>query len=314
MRSPYFNVPPNIAKQFSSEVSLNMFERMCMVRFFEQGVIHAVEKKEITYPVYLSSGQEAVAAALSMEIRDYAVFSQHRAHDIYLTFGGLPERLKDELMGCPTGTSKGRAGSNCLQYHEGGFSMFGHHGLIGENVPLAVGAALGSSKNTVCLFGDGAAEEDYIFPSMGFAASKKLPILFVCIDNDLSILTKTKERRNWNISDIAKSFGIPAIDVSDNPWALLEQTRNLTQNLPAFINCYVCRGHWHVGVGIDGSPEWDRFKMVKDDLISLGIGEKMREIESRQQSRMADLWGREPSLIPLEKSRENTCKTITASF
>ena len=292
MRSPYFNVPPNIATQISSEVSLNIFERMCIVRSFEQGVIQAVEKKDITYPVYLSSGQEAVAAALSTEIRDYAIFAQHRAHDIYLTFGGPPERLKDELMGRLTGTSKGRAGSNCLQYHEGGLSMFGHHGFIGENVPQAVGAALGSGKRTVCIFGDGAAEEDYIFPSMGFAATNKLPILFVCIDNNLSILTKIEERRSWKITDIAKSFGIPAIDISDNPWALLEEVKNLTQSLPAFLNCYVCREYWHAGIGIDGAPEWDRFNMVKEDLISLGLGEKMMEIEIRQQSRMAELWGR----------------------
>jgi pyruvate dehydrogenase E1 component alpha subunit len=301
VRSPNFNVQLNIAKQFSPEISLNIFERMCMVRYFEQCVINAVKKKEITYPVYLSSGQEAVAAALSIEIRDYAIFAQHRAHDIYLTFGGPPDKLKDELMGLPTGTSKGRAGSNCLQYHENGISMFGHHGFIGENVPQAVGAALGSGLNTVCIFGDGAAEEDYIFPSMGFAASKKLPVLFVCIDNNLSILTKIEERRNWNITDIAKSFGIPAIDISDNPWALLEQIKNLTKTLPAFINCYVCRGYWHVGVGIDGVPEWDRFKMVKDELISLGHAKKVREIESRQHSRMVELWGVEPSLRPLKK-------------
>lgn len=301
MRSPDFNVLSNIAKRFPSEVSLDIFDRMCMVRYFELGVIGAVNKKEITYPVYLSSGQEAVAAALSMEIRDYLIFAQHRAHDIYLTFGGSPERLRDELMGLYSGTSQGKAGSNCLQYHENGISMFGHHGLIGENVPQAVGAALGSGKKTVCIFGDGAAEEDYIFPSMGFAVSRKLPVLFVCIDNNLSILTKIEERRSWNITDIAKSFGMPAIDIADDPWALLSKITEMTQTLPAFLNCYVCRGYWHVGVGIDGLPEWDRFNMVKDDLIRLGLGKSVREIEKKNQSKMEKLWGRELSLKPLEK-------------
>ncbi len=134
MRSPTFNVQAEIAKQFSSELSLTIFERMCKVRYFELGVIDAVSKKEITYPVYLCSGQEAVAAALSTEIKNYLIFAQHRAHDIYLTFGAPPERLRDELLGLPAGTSQGRAGSNCLQYHENGITMFGHHGLIGEDV------------------------------------------------------------------------------------------------------------------------------------------------------------------------------------
>lgn len=301
MRSSNFNVPLNIAKQFSSELSLAIFDRMCRVRYFEIGVIDAVKKKEIAYPVYLSSGQEAVAAALSLDIRDYLIFAQHRAHDIYLTFGGPPERLRDELMGLPTGTSQGKAGSNCLQYHENGISMYGHHGLIGENVPQAVGAALGSGKKTVCIFGDGAAEEDYVFPSMGFAVSKKLPVLFVCIDNNLSILTKIEERRSWNITDVAKSFGMPAFDIADNPWALADKISEITQTLPAFINCYVCREYWHVGIGIDGLPEWDRFSMVKDDLIHLGLGKSISDIEKKNQSKMEKIWDRELLLKPLEK-------------
>ncbi len=301
MRSPTFNVLPNIAEQFPTELSLAIFEKMCMVRYFESGAVKAVQEKKITYPIYLSSGQEALASALSMEIRDYMIFAQHRAHDIYLTFGGPPEKLRDELMGLPTGTSQGKAGSNCLQYHEDGVSMFGHHGLIGENVPQGVGAALGSGKNTLCIFGDGAAEEDYVFAAMGFAASNKLPVLFVCVDNNLSILTKVETRRSWSVTEVAKSFGMPGIDVADDPWTVLYHIRKLTQTLPAFINCHVCRGYWHVGVGIDGSPEWDRYQMVKDELIRLGHEKTVRGIEGKIRQSMEKVWDRELLLKPLEK-------------
>lgn len=301
MRSPAFNVPPNVAKPFSRDLSLTIFERMCKVRYFELGVMDAVCKKEITYPVYLCSGQEAVAAALSTEIKGYMIFAQHRAHDVYLTFGAPPERLRDELLGLPTGTSQGRAGSNCLQYHENGISMFGHHGLIGENVPQGVGAALGSGKKTVCIFGDGAAEEDYVLAAIGFAVTHKLPVLFVCIDNNLSILTAVEVRRSWSITNVVKAFGISAIDVADDPWTVLQYTRELTQSLPAFINCYVCRNYWHVGVGIDDVPEWDRYQMVKDELIRLGHGEAVQEIERKIRNDMENLWDRKLLLKPLEK-------------
>jgi len=123
-----------------------MFDRMSLARYFELGLMDAIQRKETNYLAYLSSGQEAVAAALSCEVRDYMVFAQHRAHDIYLAFGGRPEALRDELLGLPAGTSGGRAGSNCIQCHEGGLTMFGHHGLIGENVPQGVGAALASGN------------------------------------------------------------------------------------------------------------------------------------------------------------------------
>lgn len=301
MRSPVFNVPPNVAIHFSRDLSLTIFERMCRVRYFELGVLDAVSKKEITYPVYLSSGQEAVAAALSAEIRRYMIFAQHRAHDIYLTFGAPPEMLRDELLGLPTGTSQGRAGSNCLQYHGNGVAMFGHHGLIGENVPQGVGAALGSGKKTVCIFGDGAAEEDYVLTAMGFAVTHQLPVLFVCIDNNLSILTSTEVRRSWSITAVARSFGMQAIDMADDPWAVLKHTRDLTKNLPALMNCYVCRGYWHVGIGIDNLPEWDRYQMVMDELIHLGHGKAVQEIEGKTQNDMEKLWGRKLLLKPFEK-------------
>ncbi|MHC4362224.1 MAG: thiamine pyrophosphate-dependent enzyme, partial [Planctomycetota bacterium] len=162
MRGPDYNVPEDIASRFDAATSLKIFEGMSLVRYFELGLMDAVKEKRVAYNVYLSTGQEAIAAALSLKVRDYMIFAQHRAHDIYLTFGGDPSKLRDELLGLPSGTSRGRAGSNCLQYHQDGISMYGHHGLIGENVPQAVGAALATAGNTVTIFGDGAAEEDYV--------------------------------------------------------------------------------------------------------------------------------------------------------
>jgi len=263
---------------------------MCLVRRFEERVRAAVEYGHLNYQVYLSTGQESVAAALSMVVREYLLFTQHRAHDIYLAFGAPPDKLRDELLGRPTGTSGGRAGSNCLQYFGDGISMFGHHGLIGENVPQGVGAALGSGKQTLCVFGDGAAEEDYVLASMGFAATHKLPVLFVCIDNDLSILTKKAERRSWSVADVARGFGMPAVNAADDPWAVLMHTRKMIKELPALLNFYVCRGHWHVGTGDDGPPEWDRYAMVKKQLEMLGLEQEVRYTEESVHASMEKLW------------------------
>ena len=301
MRSPDYNVPEKISDRYPAEISLAIFERMCRVRYFELGVVDGVERKTITCPVYLSTGQEAIAAALAPELRSYQIFAQHRAHDLYLSVGGSPEKLRDELLGLPSGTSGGRAGSNCIQCHEDGLSMFGHHGLIGENVPQAVGAALGNGRKTVCIFGDGAAEEDYVFSAIGFAATHKLPVLFLCMDNNLSILTIIKTRRNWSITKVAEGFGLPAVDIADDPWAVLSNAEQLTKKLPALMNCYVCRGYWHVGVGVDGPPEWDRFGLVRQALIDRGHDKAIREIEDRTRRQMEKVWGKELLLKPLGK-------------
>ena len=290
MRSAEYGIMHDLASSYSRKDSLDIFRRMCLTRYFELGLIDAVKDGRISYPIYLSLGQEAVAAAVSPIIRDYQIFTQHRCHATYLSLGGPPEKLRDELLGLSTGTSGGKAGSNCIQCHENNITMYGHHGLIGENVPLAVGAALGNNRQTVCFFGDGAAEEDYVFSAMGFAITHKLPVLFVCEDNNLSILTPIKIRRNWSITNVAKALGIPAIDITDDPWTILHHIKNMTLNLPAFMNIYVCRYCWHSGIGNDGPPEWNRWGLVKGQLNRLGLYQDIQTIENDIRKDMQKLW------------------------
>lgn len=292
MRSSSFGVISDIAKKIEKNILIEIFRRICLVRYFEQGVIKAVEEKFITNFVYLSSGEESIPTAMSLVIPEFMIFAQHRCHATYLAFGGYPEKLRDELLGLPTGTSGGRAGSNCIQCHQDNITMFGHHGLIGENVPQGVGAALGSKKPVVCFFGDGAAEEDYVFSAMGFAVTHKLPVLFVCEDNNLSILTPVDVRRSWSVTDVAKALGMTAIDISDDPWTIYKKTQELKNNLPAFIHIYTCRIYWHNNIGIDGPPEWDRFQIVKNDLKKLGISEQAEKIENEVKISMEKLWNK----------------------
>lgn len=290
VRESSYGTIPGVINTLDGDISLEIFRRMCICRYFDLGLIEAINNGFINYQVYLSLGQESIAAALSLPLRDYMIFAQHRCHAVYLASGGDPVKLRDELLGLLSGTSGGRAGSNCLQYHENGITMFGHHGLIGENVPQGVGAALGSGLPTVCFFGDGAAEEDYVLSAMGFAATHKLPVFFVCEDNNLSILTPVATRRSWRMADVARSFGMYACELSDDPWTMFTKADEMRNNLPVFLNCFTCRANWHVGVGVDGPPEWDRFGLVKEDLKKTGVIEDANRIEDVVRSSMEELW------------------------
>lgn len=290
MRSVDYGIHQDFAKNASRETTLGMYRSICKSRFFDQEVVKAVQSKRVIYPVYLSLGQEAAPVALAAAVKGFMIFTQHRCHAYYLAFGGPPEKLRDELLGLPGGTSGGRAGSNCLQCYDEKLIMFGHHGLIGENVPQAVGAALGSGKEVLCVVGDGAAEEDYIYPSFGFAVTHRLPVLFICDDNDFSILTPTSIRRNWKISDFAKGLGMPAVDIADDPWTIQATASKLRNSLPALINIYSCRMNWHVGVGTDGPPEWDRFELVTQRLTELGLADEAQMSREQEKSAMVRLW------------------------
>jgi len=280
---------PNISKKFSKKHSLEIFRRMCRIRYFEYKVIEAYDAGLIDCPIYLSIGQESISAAVSTVISDCLIFAQHRAHSVYLAFGGDPVKLRDELLHRKTGCSFGRGGSPSIQ--EPNIGMIGHHGLIGENIPIAVGAALGKpEKVSLAFFGDAAAEEDYALASMGFAITHKLPVFFVCEDNDLSILTPVEIRRCWKVTDCAAAMGIPSYDITDDPWLIAYHTKNLLKKLPAYLNIHTCRHRWHAGIGIDGKPEWDRFNLVKKELNKIGFSKEAEKIENEAKEEMKKLW------------------------
>jgi TPP-dependent pyruvate/acetoin dehydrogenase alpha subunit len=262
-----------------------IFRKMCLIRYFELQVVEAVKGNLIPGPVYLSVGQEAVSATISTLTKNYSVFAQHRGHSVYLAYSGSLERLVDELLGQRTGCCRGRGGSPCVQDLD--VPMYGHHGLIGENIPLATGYALASGKHTVAYFGDAAAEEDYALASFGFAATHKLPILYVCEDNNLSILTPIDDRRSWNVYDVVSAMGLKSAVISDDPRMILNTVEELIEHLPAFVNVRTCRHLWHVGIGIDGPPERDRIAEMRN------VVPKAPEIEDEIQTCVREIWQRQ---------------------
>lgn len=282
-------VSNNLSKTFSEEITLELFRRICLCRYFEWELKKVYDQGElIKMPIYLSIGQESIAAALSLALPNAYQFGQHRCHDLYLCYGGDPAKLIDELLHRPTGCAGGMGGSASIHSPETG--MFGHDGLMGTQVPIAVGFALGSNQGTITIMGDASAEEDYVLSSLGFADSKKPPILFVCADNGLSILTKVETRRHWQITEIAKAFGLPAVEITDDPWLIMYHVNKLKENLPAFINIHTSRVLWHAGTGKDSEPEWDRFELIKEELRKLGLTSKTTEIENTVKKQVGELW------------------------
>lgn len=192
-------------------------------REFDEWVIENVDNGNIKCPVYLSLGQEGVAARFSELYPDAIVFPQHRCHSWYICYGGDVQKLKDELLGLPTGCSFGNGGSSDPQCEQ----VIAHNGLMGTNLPVACGYALQTGKTCIAVLGDGSVEEDYVLASFGFISKHKLPVIVVVEDNGLAILTTTETRRTWNVEDVAKAFGIK------------------------LFNCKVVRERWHVGTGVD---------------------------------------------------------------
>lgn len=260
-----------------------IFEKMCLTRSFEKYLVEVHKQGEIKGPVYLSTGQESVAASVSEVFSDPIIFPQHRGHSWYLSYGGDPEKLRDEILALPTGCSGGKGGSSDIQSK----NIEAHHGFIGENVSIATGHALGGGKISIAVFGDGAAEEDYTLVSLGFAATHSLPILFLCEDNDLAILTKIPERRKWSTVEVAKSFGLKAKSIDDDPQHIINAFRGI--ELPYYMNIKTKRHFWHVGVGQDSVPDDSTYQKFKAKVRN------SKKIEQFYDKKMQKLWSKNES-------------------
>ena len=117
---------------------------MSYIRSFELQAYKNRKKNIFKTLIYLSLGQESIYAAISESLKKVSTFGQHRGHGIYLSYGGNPRKLIDELIGLTSGTNKGMGGSPPIFDRKIG--MFGHVGLIGDQVPVAAGYSLINKK------------------------------------------------------------------------------------------------------------------------------------------------------------------------
>tara|TARA_Y100000768_G_C23976013_1_gene683130 strand:- start:817 stop:1650 length:834 start_codon:yes stop_codon:yes gene_type:complete len=244
-----------------------VFKKTSINRHFELNAFKFVKNKNIKLPVYLSAGQETISASIAeickLKKVKPLIFPQHRCHSIYLSFGGNIEKLILELFGSHDGCTNGMGGSASI--HSKKINMYGHDGHMGTQVPIGTGACFESKKPTIVFMGDASAEEDYVLGALGWASTKKLPILFVVEDNNLSILTEKKVRRNWHMHDVARSFKMKGFEISDNPNSIKKYSKYFFKE-PILLNIKTNRLFWHSGAGIDSDKIFDRYEVLKKSL------------------------------------------------
>lgn len=268
-----------------------IFTKMSFIREFELQAYEKRKNNDYKTLIYLCLGQESIYASVNLALPKVSIFGQHRGHGIYLAYGGKPEKLVDELIGLKTGTNKGMGGSPPV--FDKKIGMFGHVGLIGDQVPVAAGYSL-MKKNltTLCFFGDGAAEEDYVLATLGFVKKNNLKIIFICDDNDLSVLTPTKDRRKWSLTEVAKSFGLNTLDITDDPLTIYHAIKKLKKNLPALINIRTCREYWHEGAGKDKPNKnfWNRYQIIRNFFIKNNEYNFVKNCENKNKDWSKKLW------------------------
>jgi len=292
-----------------------LYTMMVRIRAFEQAANTAsqggvaafgqnlgAEKANVRGPLHLSIGQEAVAAGVCAHLNsnDYLT-STHRGHGHTLAKGADPARMMLELFGKAGGYCGGRGGS----MHIADFSvgMLGANGVVAAGIPIAVGAAhslkiQNKQSIAVSFFGDGAINRGPFAEGLNWAATFKLPVLFVCEDNQWSATTRSDAMSAGPGADArADSFGVPATRVDgmdvkavhDAALGLIDEIRSGAG--PRLLHAMTYRFFGHVSVDpgsymdqseLEKAKQRDPLIVARDQLASLGVNDA--QIDAIQQS------------------------------
>ena len=130
-------------------------------------------------------------------------------------------------------------------------------GIVGAAGPAAVGFALAAVQlkpETVAIafFGDGAVNQGMLLESFNLAVAWKLPVLFVCKDNDWAITTRSRHVTGGNLIDRVRGFGMPATTVDgsivEDVWYAAGEALDRARygEGPAFLlaSCVHLEGHF----------------------------------------------------------------------
>lgn len=192
---------------------IEFLKTLYKIRFFEEATKGLYKEGLIVGGLHPCIGQEAVAvgAGATLEKDDF-ILSDHRADGHLIAKGADIKHMMAELMGRETGCCKGRGGSLHLIDKKIGF--FGPNGIVGGGLTVAVGTAISSvyrktKQVTVCFFGDGGANLGVFHESLNLAGLWKLPVLFICKNNEVAATTPSDENIPIeNIGDRASAYGM----------------------------------------------------------------------------------------------------------
>jgi acetoin:2,6-dichlorophenolindophenol oxidoreductase subunit alpha len=200
---------------------LELLRGMWRIRAFEERVGELTRANEVHGLIHLSVGQEGVAVGTCGQLRpDDAVYSNHRAHGHALAKGAPLAGVMAELMGREGGVCRGLGGSMHLVDVEHGF--LGATGVVGGNVPLALGSALaarqlGGDQVAVVFFGDGAVQGGIFVESVNLATLWRLPVILVCENNGFAEFTPRSAHTNVErVSDVVAPYGLERETVDGN--------------------------------------------------------------------------------------------------
>ena len=269
------------------EMAIEMYRKMRLIRRFEERVIDLVNANSIAGVTHEYIGEEAIAVGVCSALRSNDVISStHRGHGHIIAKGGDVRRMIAELFGRVTGYNRGKGGS--MHIADLALGIYGANGIVAAGVPIAAGAAWASriQKSGVVaatFFGDGAANQGVVHETMNLAGIWKLPLLFICENNQYAVTTPASyATAGPGISERAAAYGFPGVRVDgmrvDEVHRAVSQAveRARAGEGPTLIECmaYRFQGHFTAERALSLSyrpAEEIEYWRAKDPVLTWGV-------------------------------------------
>ena len=200
----------------SNEGLVQLFQEMMVCRYFEDKMAQEAEGW------HSGVGEEAsfVGAFFGLSKEDFVAPHLRGGYSIHYLKGMPLEEVFGELYGRLNGAGHGKAiglvGS--MKYHTIPWNMGGLGPILTTSAGVALSIKLRHQPGIVMLnFGDGVGSRGEFHESLNFCAVKKLPIVWVCQNNQWAMGTATDRAvANPNIVERAHGYAIPGVTVDGN--------------------------------------------------------------------------------------------------
>ena len=237
-------------------LSVELLRQMVLIRRFDELAMELRLADRIYGVVHPYVGQEAIAVGVCANLRPTdRIVSNHRGHGHCIAKGADIRRMMAELFGRRDGYCKGKGGSMHIADFDVG--MLGANGIVGAGLPITAGAGLaaqleGGDNVAVGFFGDGATGEGPFHESLNIASLWKLPIVWVCENNQYAVDTPVERGlAARDVADLAAGYDMPGVIVDGNDVvAVYEATRAAVEraragNGPTLLECKTWRRNQH---------------------------------------------------------------------
>jgi pyruvate dehydrogenase E1 component alpha subunit len=235
---------------------VDMYRAMVVTRAVEERGHILYRQGKVPGSFYTGRGNEAAAVgvATAMGPDDVGAPTQ-RDMGVHIVRGLEPWRIFAQYMGRVDGPMRGRDGNVHLgDLRLGTISMVSH---LPAMLPVAVGCALAfrirrESRVAVGWFGEGSAARGDAHEAMNFAGVRRLPVVFVCDNNQWAYSTPTHlEFATEHVADRAQAYGFEGVVVDGTDvLAVFREARRAIESArggggPILLECLTLRMEGH---------------------------------------------------------------------